>query len=494
MKNLDVLQQKKEEIKAKMSQALKDDEFDVAAQLYYDHLENILEAVISEKNGYIQAADNTVLSGRGVRTLTSEENNYYQKVIEAMRSSNPRQALTDVDVVLPKTVIDAVFEDLVEDHPLLETIDFVNTSGLIEYLINLGDGINLATWDALCSEIVTEAVSGFHKIDLAHKKLSAFLPVCKAMLDLGPAWLDRYVRTVLAEALNNGLEKGMIDGNGIMEPIGMIRNLNGPVDPVAGYPAKAQIAITDLLPETYGTLVSQLMVGHNGNIRTVNEVVLIVNPIDYVTKVLPATIYKTPNGEYVKDIFPFPTKVIQSARLAQGDAVMGLAKRYFMGIGTSKSGKIEYSDEYRFLEDERIYLVKLYGTGKPKDNGAFLYLDISGLAPAIPNMNVANFDEIDFSGIHFYDARLASLTVGALTLSPEFNKSIFYYEVDTANATNTISAIAMDGEATIEILVNDAAHNNGAAATWVLGENTVEITVTSGTETETYTVIVTKTE
>jgi HK97 family phage major capsid protein len=489
MKNLDVLQQKKAEIMTKLNQAIKDGDEEAFAQAFTAFTENIQEAVMNEAKGLIQAADNTVLSGRGVRALTSQENQYYQKVIEAMKSSNPKQALTDVDVVLPKTVIDAVFEDLIEDHPLLENIDFVNTSGLIEYLINLGDGINLATWDALCTEIVTEAVSGFHKIDLAHKKLSAFLPVCKAMLDLGPAWLDRYVRTVLAEALNNGLEKGMIDGNGIMEPIGMIRDLNGPIHPVDGYPAKAQIAITDLLPETYGTLVSQLMVGHNGNIRTVSEVVLIVNPIDYVTKVLPATIHKTPNGEYVKDIFPFPTKVIQSARLTQGDAVMGLSKRYFMGIGTSKSGKIEYSDEYRFLEDERIYLVKLYGTGRPKDNGAFLYLDISGLAPAIPNINVANAGDFNF-----YDARLASLTVGALTLSPEFNKSIFYYTVSTANATNTINAIAMDGEATIAISVNNAAHNNGAAATWVLGANTVEITVTSGTETETYTVIVTKTE
>jgi len=494
MKNLDLLQQKKAEIMTKVNQAIKDGDDEAFAQAFTEFTENIQEAIISEAKGLIQAADNTVLSGRGVRALTSQENQYYQTVIEAMKSSNPRQALSDVDVVLPKTVIDAVFEDLVEDHPLLENIDFVNTSGLIEYLINLGDGINLATWDSLCSEIVTEAVSGFQKIDLAHKKLSAFLPVCKAMLDLGPAWLDRYVRTILAEALKNGIEKGLIDGNGLMEPIGMIRNLSGPVDPATGYPAKDKIVVTDLLPETYGSLVSQLMVGHNGNIRTVSEVILIVNPIDYVTKVLPVTTHKTANGEYVKDIFPFPTKVIPSARLTQGDAVMGLAKRYFMGIGTSKSGKIEYSDEYRFLEDERIYLVKLYGTGRPKDNGAFLYLDISGLAPVIPSMNVANLDEIDFSSMHFYDARLASLTVGALTLSPEFNKSIFYYEVDTANATNTISAIAMDGEATIEILVNDGAHNNGAAATWNVGENTVEITVTSGTETETYTVIVTKSE
>ena len=54
-----------------------------------------------------------------------------------------------------------------------------------------------------------------------------------------------------------------------------------------------------------------------------------------------------------------------------------------MGIGTAKSGKIEYSDEYHFLEDERIYLTKLYGHGEPMDNNAFQVLDISGLKPAV---------------------------------------------------------------------------------------------------------------
>ncbi|MPQ45377.1 phage major capsid protein, partial [Clostridium tarantellae] len=41
--------------------------------------------------------------------------------------------------------------------------------------------------------------------------------------------------------------------------------------------------------------------------------------------------------------------------------------------------KIEYSDEYKFLEDERTYLVKQYATGKPKDNDSFLIFDITKL-------------------------------------------------------------------------------------------------------------------
>ena len=59
-----------------------------------------------------------------------------------------------------------------------------------------------------------------------------------------------------------------------------------------------------------------------------------------------------------------------------------------MGIGTAKSGKIEYSDQCRFLEDERVYLTKLYGHGEPVDNNAFLVLDISKLKPAILKVEV----------------------------------------------------------------------------------------------------------
>lgn len=43
--------------------------------------------------------------------------------------------------------------------------------------------------------------------------------------------------------------------------------------------------------------------------------------------------------------------------------------------------KIEYSDEYRFLEDERVYLIKLYAHGFALDNNAFQVLDIKDLQP-----------------------------------------------------------------------------------------------------------------
>ena len=130
-----------------------------------------------EAKGLIQSADNTVLAGRGTRALTSEENKYYEAVIEAMRSSNPKQALTTVTVAFPKTVIDAVFEDLINEHPLLDEVDFVNTSGLVEYLINTGSA---PTWKALTATIADELTRGFEKSRPFPQKVICFCSSCKS--------------------------------------------------------------------------------------------------------------------------------------------------------------------------------------------------------------------------------------------------------------------------------------------------------------------------
>lgn len=373
----------KAKILEKMNKAIQENDQDAFAAAFEELSMNIQENILAEVDMIRQNADAAILAGRGTRQLTSEEKNYYEKVIAAMKSSNPKQALADLDVVMPKTTIDAVFEDLTTEHPLLNAINFMNTSGMIEMIMNT-DETELATWDTLCAEIVTELTSGFKKVNMSLDKLSAFLPVCKAMLDLGPAWLDRYVRDILQEALYNGLENGIIAGTGKNQPIGMIKQVGEEVQVTGGvYPDKEAIKVTSLDPVTYGTLLATMAKTPKGKPRKVDGVIMVVNPGDYFTKIMPATTFMTPQGTYINNVLPYPTTVIQSTQMPAGKAVIGMGKRYFMGIGTAKSGKIEYSDEYHFLEDERVYLVKLYGHGEPKDNNAFLVLDISELEPMI---------------------------------------------------------------------------------------------------------------
>lgn len=393
MKNKDVLAQEKAQILQKMNDAILKNDGDAFAAAFEELSLNIQENILSEVEAQQQATDAMILAGRGVRQLTSEETKYFQAVIEAMKSSNPKQALTDLEVVMPKTVIDRVFEDLVAQHPLLDAINFQNTSGLIEMYLNT-DETQLASWGALTGEITKELTSGFKMVNMSFKKLSALIPVCKAMLDLGPAWLDRYVRDILTEAIYNGLEQGIIAGTGKDQPIGMMKQVGDEVETTGGvYPDKEAVEVTSLDPVTYGELLATLATSPKGKSRMVQNVILVVNPVDYFKKIMPGTTIMTPSGTYTNNVLPFPTTVIQSIQVPANKAVLGLGRKYFMGIGTAKSGKIEYSDQYHFLEDERIYLTKLYGHGEPLDNNAFLVLDITNLKPAILKVEVQTSGE-----------------------------------------------------------------------------------------------------
>ena len=403
MKNLDLLKQQKAEFAAKMKEAVQNNNEEAFAEAFIEFSNAVQEAVIAEAKGLVQATDAQILAGRGVRVLTSKETEYYQKLIEAMKSNNPQQTLSDMNLVLPETVVNTVFDDLTEEHPLLSRIRFDNAGALIKWIFSTMDDRFLAWWGPLCGEIKKQLAAQFQVLNLEQTKLSAFVPICKAMLDLGPAWIDRYIRTILAEAIANGVENGIINGRGVadqaadpdervFEPIGMIRDLTQ-FDPTTGYGAKQAVPVTELTPQAYGELVSELAVSPNGLYRPVTELLLIVNPVDYLTKVMPATIFQRPDGTWARDILPLPTDIVQSAWVDEGTAILGLGRRYIMALGTGRDGRIEYSDEYRFLEDERVYLIKLYGTGRPMDNNSFIVLDISDLQPTIPRVIVDNIQD-----------------------------------------------------------------------------------------------------
>ncbi|MDD3176046.1 MAG: phage major capsid protein, partial [Candidatus Nanoarchaeia archaeon] len=443
MKNKDLVMQKKNEITQRINAAVKEGNEEAFSSAFEEMVTLIQDTVLDEARGIASTQDSAILMGRGVRTLTSKERGYYEKVMDAMRSKTPQQALTMIDEALPTTVIDAVLEDIQESHPLLAEINFQNTGILTEIIVSSLDGRFTAVWGKLCDEIVTALTSGLLAIDLEQNKLSAFIPVCKAMLEVGPEWLDRYVRAILAESIANGLENAIINGTGVDMPVGMTKDPNGLFDAGAGYPDLVPDAITQITPATYGDLIAELAVGPNLLYRNISEVLLICNPVDYYTTIMPAVMYQNAEGIWVSR-FPFPTKVVQSVHVTEGTAVLGLSKRYFFGLGTGKGGRIEFSDHYHFLEDERMYLTKLYGDGKPLDSTSFKVLDISGLVPVIPSVEIAT-NPVPISGtvaisndplgveiegepievLGMVDARLASLKIGAKTLTPTFNKSVF---------------------------------------------------------------------
>lgn len=376
---------KNEEFKQKIAEALQSGEQDQLVQAFTEFADGVKQEVIEDAKAYQETGDMAILQKRGIHQLTSQEKEFYQKWKEAAGSNNPRQALTNLDIGLPQTIIDNVMEDMKSAHPLLDAIDFQSVTALTKILVNK-KGKQLAQWGPINSAITKELEGTIGSIDLSLNKLTAFLPVYKDMLQIGETWIDAYVRAVLSEAVAFALEEAIINGDGKNMPIGMNRQVGDDVVVVGGvYPKKEKISIVDLSPVTIGSLISELAKDdvEPTKARNVDGLILIVNPFDYFTKVFPATTYLTPNGTYVNNVLPYPIQIIQSQQLNRDEAIIGIAKKYKMGLsaGSKKGGKIEYSDEYKFLEDQRYYITKLIANGQALNNNDFLFLDLSQLKP-----------------------------------------------------------------------------------------------------------------
>lgn len=382
MKSKDVEMLTREELAQKFSDALKAEDPEQVAQAMADMAEGIQNEVLERAKGMaaVEQLDAQALAARGLRQLTSDERQYYEKVISAMRSDTPKQALANLDVTMPKTIIESVFEDLQREHPLLAAVNFTNTTYMTEFILNK-NGKQKAVWGAITAEIAKELEGDFEKFDVVLNSLTAFLPVAKSMLDLGATWLDSYVREVLKEAMYTGLEEGIVCGTGVNMPIGMMKNLDAPHVDGQPYADKEAIVVTSFSADAYGAILAKLAVSRNGRPRAVTGVIMVVNPVDYFNKVMPATTIQRPDGTFANNVLPYPTTIIQCEEVPGGKAIVGIAAKYFMGLGTSKDGVIEYDDSYKFLQRERIYAAFLYGNGKPLDNNAFEVLDISKVQP-----------------------------------------------------------------------------------------------------------------
>ena len=155
MKNKDLLKQENMELMQALSEALKNDDDEAMANAFTQFATGVQERIMEEYGDLRQNRDSTILAARGIRQLTSEEKEFYQAWIDAAKSSNPKQALVDINKAMPETIIDTVIDDMRESHPLLDNIDFINCQGTVKMIIN-ADNIDLATWSALNSAIATE--------------------------------------------------------------------------------------------------------------------------------------------------------------------------------------------------------------------------------------------------------------------------------------------------------------------------------------------------
>lgn len=370
----DVVKNKQEQIEGLKAAFECGDAAEVAARIIENyetnmmHFQDVMNTTIREaKRATEQQWDATVLASRGVRTLTSEEMKFYNAAIDV-------QSFDGVLELMPPTVYDRIFEDLAMDHPLLSRVNFTQASATTSWVVRK-EGATTAYWGDVCDQIREMVDNGFKTIEAKMYKLSGFLVVCKAMFELGPAWLDRYVRAIMTEVVATELEHVIVNGTGNKQPIGMTRNLEGSV--VSGvYPEKTAVGLLSFMPQEIGRKI--LAPTTKNGTRDATGVVLMINPYDYYEKLFAYGVKQRDDGTWVFGKFPVPElDIIKSPAVPRNKMISGKPKDYWMGMGAAR---LESTDVLRMIEDQRLYLTRQLVNGQPIDNDAFTVFDITNTA------------------------------------------------------------------------------------------------------------------
>ncbi|AZJ19604.1 phage major capsid protein [Bacillus thuringiensis] len=308
--------------------------------------------------------DRSIMQSRGANVLTSEEMKFFNAVVEEGGFKSTE--------TLPKTTQERIFDDLVEDHPFLQHIGLENLGAVTEFIY--GDPEGAAVWGPLFDGIKGQLNATFRKDSISQLKLTAFIPLANDMLKLGPVWVERYVRTMITEAMKVGLERGFVAGTGKNEPIGLLKDPSGSV--VDGvYPDKKPVGILTFEPgrktinELKGVvklLAKKLNADGSDADRPKNiagKVVMVTNPFDTFDIQANATIQNAA-GVYVTSL-PFNPILTESVFVPQGKVLFFVKGQYVAAMGGTEP--IKKYEETLALEDATVYIAKQYATGKPKD-------------------------------------------------------------------------------------------------------------------------------
>lgn len=383
---------------AAMARAIESGKPEEAEAAWNDAFEAIAQSIRDDFEDLAGVTDAQALASRGYRQLTAAENRFYEALSASARADNAavaKQTFLDVigsdadEDLMPVTIIEDVFKDLVQEHELLQVINFTYTGYATKWIRNAHQAAK-AVWGKVTDAVIKEITSGLKTMKIEQNKLSSFLIIPLDIIDMGHTFMDAYARACLKESIYDGLEAGIVSGTGIDMPVGLDRDVHDGVsfNTTTGYPKKKAIKVTSFDAVTYLGLVAKLAKTEKGKNRKVPEVVIVCNQTDYLTKVAPASTLLTQLG-YQKDVFPYATKPVISNEMADGEALMLAPGCYTFCVGGTRNGVIDTDDSFKFLDDARTYKIIQHGDGIADDDTAALLLDISELEALVPAVKVA---------------------------------------------------------------------------------------------------------
>lgn len=337
--------------------------------------ENYFEVMKTEVSNEVQTqaskemSDRSVLQARGQNVLTSEETKFFNEAIG--------KGGLDDEKILPVTTQERVFEDLVKEHPLLDALQLQDLGAVTRFIYSKAD--KNFVWGELMGPIAGQIAAEFREETVSQLKLTAFAVLPNDMIELGPVWVERFVRTIAVETISTGLEYGFVNGNGQSQPLGLLKDKDADTGAVTDKVSSGTLTFAPsergevVAGELYG-VVNALSTNAAGESRKVmGKVVMVVNPVDALAVQFRSTI-QTANGAWVTAL-PFNIRIVESDEVPVGKAVFFVQGEYMAVIAGGY--RLKKYDQTLAMEDATLFTIKQFANGKPKDNKAALVYDLN---------------------------------------------------------------------------------------------------------------------
>lgn len=310
------------------------------------------------------AVDEEYRKRLGLRNLSAEEKQFYEKFKDIKQAITAKQ----VDII-PEEIIDRTLDDIKKKSDILKLVRFA-PANVKRWMVAEHSGA--AQWGPLTEEITAELSASFSSLNIEVGKLHVALVIPKAIQDLALPFVDRYFTAILAEAMQDGLVRGFLDGDGKGAPIGIMRMI-GTTNEDGTNKAKTVVAnIKKFSPKGLAGVRKTLT--KNG-LRTIGTLYLLCNPKDEAEYVDPALYGESLAGGYRNTSFMNIEKIVD-ANVPEGKAIFTIADMYVMG---ASSIDMKTYDQTKAMEDADVIIGKCYANGRAIDDDTAVVFDVTKL-------------------------------------------------------------------------------------------------------------------
>lgn len=415
-----------------------------------------------------------------------------------------KRTITGSELSVPDIMLGVIRENIDDYSKLLGKVNVVSVGGTARE--NIVGSIPEAVWMEMIANY-NEMAFALYNVEVDGYAVGGFIPIPNSLMkDSRYPALAAEIMRMIGAAIGLALDKAIVYGTGIKMPLGIVPRLAQTAQPDK-YPATARpwadLHTSNILTVRGGTSDSYTVLDGIALFKGIASACAaakvkfsngnkfwVMSEATY-TQLVVAAMSINATGAIVtgasKTMPIVGGDVILLDFIPDGEIVGGYGDCYLLA---EREGMfLSQSEHVRFLNRQTVFAGEARYDGVPVIPEAFVAIAIDAgdvTTSATFATDAANPDS----------AALESLTLGTQTLIPSFSPSVTAYALNVANNVSTLEmkSVAKNAAKGATVLQKNGAStvDQGADAELSVGENVLSVTVTYGTTTQTYTIVVTR--